>query len=215
MTGTLLFRLEGLQSWGVYGTQDARDSLDAPSLSGVVGFLANALGRKRGEDLSDLSSLTFGVRVDREGVPSEDFQMVGGAASVDGKKLHTAVRHKRHLEDAVFLAGLYGELALLRTVHEALKHPARPLFLGRKSQPPFAPPYLPDGIKVSEGLETALRTYPWLVAHSELKTVLECPAGLGLRLILPGDEQFHPSGPDPLYRWRGVRTDTVRLGLCT
>ena len=65
-----------------------------------------------------------------------------------------------YLADAAFLVGLEGEkLALLNTLHHALKHPHWFLFLGRKAFVPGEPVWIPNGVRENEALEAALQNY--------------------------------------------------------
>ena len=74
---TLLLRFAApLQAWGTDSKFDIRRTDREPSKSGVTGLLAAALGRRRDADLSDLCSLRFGVRTDREGRLIRDFHTV-------------------------------------------------------------------------------------------------------------------------------------------
>lgn len=87
---TLLIRLEAfLQSWGNRSPYNDRDTLTRPTKSGVIGLLAAADGHDRdehredGDDflpLAELAALRFGVRADRPGHLTCDFQTSGGGA---------------------------------------------------------------------------------------------------------------------------------------
>jgi len=78
MASVLLFRLEGpQQAWGADGAYRDRPTASEPTLSGVVGLLANSLGRRRGESNDDLCALAFAVRCDRDGTLSRDYQIAG------------------------------------------------------------------------------------------------------------------------------------------
>lgn len=155
---TLLLRLAApMQSWGVGSKFDTRTTEREPTKSGVLGLLAAAFGIRRDdtEALLELSSLRFGVRVDREGALLHDFHMAHGQKS-------DYVTHRYYLSDAIFLCGLEsGDDALLERCVQALTHPIFPLFLGRRSCPPTLP--LVCGIREKD-LETALRTEPRLCA---------------------------------------------------
>lgn len=135
-----------LQSWG--GPVPAvyeRPTDTMPSLSGVVGIIANALGRFRAEPISDIASgAELAVRADRPGSLLRDFHTVGtpgryAMASSTGKHLkHPVVTDRYYLSDAAFLV-VYtpppdGMPAV--DVFEALLNPSRPLYLGRRSCPP-------------------------------------------------------------------------------
>ena len=65
---SLILRLAApMQSWGAQSRFSVRDTGREPSKSGVVGMLAAALGRARGDDIDDLMQLCMAVRVDRDG----------------------------------------------------------------------------------------------------------------------------------------------------
>ena len=137
---TLLLRLSGpMQSWGTTSRFDERDTGLEPSKSGVIGLLCAALGRDRTKPLDDLARLRMGVRVDREGVLSRDFQTATGVAG-KAQLGRTVVSPRFYLADAKFLVGLQGaDEALLATLHTALAQPVRHLALGRRSFPPGEP----------------------------------------------------------------------------
>lgn len=153
---TLLMRLAApMQSWGVDGKYDRRGTERAPTKSGVVGFVAAALGRRRNEGIEDLAALCFGVRIDREGALLHDYHTA--------KSIRSAyVTHRYYLCDAVFLAGLEGDEALLREIERALNRPMFPLFLGRRSCPPEGRISL--GVR-AQSLLDALKDEPTLVEN--------------------------------------------------
>ena len=62
----------------------------------------------------------------------------------------------------MFLAGIEGDKALLEGIDEALRHPAFPLYLGRRSCPPTHPVSL--GLRKTTLLD-ALRDEPWLASE--------------------------------------------------
>ena len=81
-TATVVFRLAGpMQSWGAtartHGGGGRRPSNDHPTKTGVIGFVANALGRDRADDISDLAALRYGCRADRPGTMAGDFHTAG------------------------------------------------------------------------------------------------------------------------------------------
>lgn len=67
-----------MQSWGVSPMWEDRSTISRPTFSGVVGMVANALGRDVADDISDLRGLTFAVRADRPGHVMTDDQTAGG-----------------------------------------------------------------------------------------------------------------------------------------
>ena len=151
---TLLLRLSGpLQSWGVnLKDENNRITEQIPTKSGVIGLLAAALGRRREESIEDLSSLRFGVRVDRVGELHREPQ----TANVHNQR-HTPTRH--YLKDAVFLAGVEGDEVLLEQIECALRHPVFPLSLGRSSYHPEG--RLSLGIRRGKSLYDALCEEAW------------------------------------------------------
>lgn len=149
---TLLLRLAApLQSWGEDSKFETRRTRREPTKSGVIGLLAAALGRRRDEPLDDLIRLRFAVRVDQEGELLRDFHTARNAKTA-------YVTERYYLADAVFLAGLESEdEEFLRSLDAALRAPAFPLFLGRRSCPPTPP--LSLGV-TPESLEEALAAAP-------------------------------------------------------
>lgn len=146
---TLLLRLAApLQAWGTDSKFEVRRTNREPSKSGVIGLLAAALGLRRDADLSRLSALRFGVRVDRNGEVIKDFHMAKAEKT-------SYLTYRYYLSDAIFLVGLESEdRSFLEQIERALRKPCFPLFLGRRSCPPTLPLVL--GIR-EDALETALR----------------------------------------------------------
>lgn len=179
MADVLVLRLSApLQSWGGHSRHTTRGTLTHPTKSGVVGLCAAALGRPRGTDLSDLSALRLGVRVDRPGTLLVDFHTVSAASHgpLDPKaqRLPTSgggrlkpgegkVSRRAYLQDAVFVAALEATddapRALLHAVEAALRRPRYPLFLGRRSCPPDRPVLL--GLYRDANLTAVLAEIPW------------------------------------------------------
>ena len=146
---TLLLRLAApLQAWGTDSKFEVRRTNREPSKSGVIGLLAAALGFRRDADLSELSALRFGVRVDRNGEVIKDFHMAKAEKT-------SYLTYRYYLSDAIFLVGLESEdRSFLEKIERALRNPCFPLFLGRRS----CPPTLPLVLGIREGaLEIALR----------------------------------------------------------
>lgn len=186
---TLLLRLQSpMQSWGISSHFTERDTGREPSKSGVIGLICSAMGRPRDADLTDLSGLRMGVRVDKEGVLQKDFQVAQNIMQADGKKVreNPEISTRYYLADAVFLVGLEGNEAFLTTIHQALKDPHWLVYLGRKAFPPGKPVYLPDGL-INKGLESALKEYPALIKteNSFVRMVLEDPLGEFVRNDVP------------------------------
>lgn len=209
MPHTLLIPLVGpMQSWGSRSRFGDRDTHPEPTKSGVLGLVCAALGRGRGETLTDLNALLFGVRVDRAGHPQTDYQTAKPLPGDSANDKDSAILSTRHyLADARFLVGWEGEnLALLRQIEDALKNPQWTLSLGRKSYPLTLPPFLPDscGGSVREGvdLKTALTAEPWRFLTPRegcdgtprtLRLLLEDPTGTDTFLDAPlhfGERRF-------------------------
>ncbi|MFV0534004.1 MAG: type I-E CRISPR-associated protein Cas5/CasD [Cumulibacter sp.] len=151
----LLLRLAGpMQSWGDASRFTRRDTRMMPTKSGVLGLLAAADGRRRTDPIEDLTRLRFGVRVDQPGSLQRDFQ-----TAIDwdtGRSMPLSYRY--YIADAVFVAGLEGDRALLEALAERVRRPEFPLYLGRRTCPVTDPVFLS---LVDDGLEAALRGHPW------------------------------------------------------
>lgn len=162
---TLLLRLAGpLQSWGVDSKFEIRDTLDFPTKSGVIGLLAAALGYSRGESLDRLNALNFGVRIDREGQRLTDYHIAKSEKD-------TYVTKRIYLADAVFLVGLESDnRVFLEELQDALKAPAYPLYLGRRSCVPEMP--LVIGIRDTSLLMT-LKNEPSQLSDWQKKTIAD------------------------------------------
>lgn len=155
----LILRFSGpLQSWGDVALDPRRPTRRFPARSALAGLLASALGWRyedgmRTNSLQD--SLDYAVREDEPGTVILDYQIAnlgampdrgwtrwgverrGGSAREDPQPLF-----KEYLADArlsVALGLLDDASVSLDEVESALRRPARPLFLGRKSCPPISP----------------------------------------------------------------------------
>ncbi len=149
---TLLLRIDSpLQSWGTELKLKDHPTDRFPSKSGIIGMIASAFGRRRDEDISDLATLRFGVRIDSQGTIIRDFQV---SRTADGKS--SKIGYREYLSDAIFTCGLEGNEEILQKIQYALLHPAYPLFAGRRGCPITAE--LVQGIVQSE-LLSALSVY--------------------------------------------------------
>ncbi len=188
MPTLLLQCVAPLQAWDTQSNFGVRTTGREPSKSGIIGLLCAALGRSRGESVDDLAKLRMGVRVDQEGQILRDWHTAGASGylraggTIEQTNVITSTRY--YLSDAAFLVGLEGqERELLQELHDALNHPRWLLFLGRKSCPPSAPPYLADGLQDAD-LLTALVEHPWLSRNKRYYEKLKRDNPRGLRLIL-------------------------------
>lgn len=159
---TLLLRFAGpLQAWGADSRFDVRRTNREPTKSGVIGLIASALGLRRDAPLDELNRLYFGVRVDREGVLLRDLHTV----RKDKNTSYMTTRY--YLSDAVFLIGLHSDdEALMQRLEHAMRNPAHPLFLGRRSCPPEGRVCL--GLRQMP-LEEALKSEPSLIPPKPFK----------------------------------------------
>ena len=176
---TLLIRMAApLQAWGTDSKFETRRTGREPSKSGIVGFLAAALGYRRDEDdkIAELGRLHIGVRVDKEGTLLRDYHTVHGAKSA-------YVTNRYYLSDAIFLVGVESkDEQMIEKLANALEHPVFPLFLGRRSCPPTLPISL--GIRQSE-LKNALESEPWLLPEWRKKK----ERAATYRFIMDSDER--------------------------
>ncbi|GGU37931.1 type I-E CRISPR-associated protein Cas5/CasD [Actinomadura livida] len=175
----LMLRLAGpLQSWGDQSRFNRRETRPEPTKSGILGLLAAAQGRRREDPPGELLDLALGVRVDQAGTLLRDYHTVSDyrgrplpQAAVSAKGVqkptspakYTHVTQRYYLQDAVFVVGISGPPALVDTLTAALRRPAFPLALGRRSCPPTQPLILGthDG-----GLNEALGEQPWQAGHA-------------------------------------------------
>ncbi len=166
--GTLLLKLAGpLQSWGAESRFTERKTRHEPTKSGAIGLLAAAMGRRRTDSISDLTSLRFGVRIDQPGHYECDYQAAhtrkwNKESLVWEFDKSLPLSHRYYLADAVFVVGFEGDLAPLEACKKALEHPLFPLFLGRRACPPSDKVLL--SFEETSDLEQALRNVGWQAA---------------------------------------------------
>jgi CRISPR system Cascade subunit CasD len=200
-----------MQSWGTQSRFSHRDTGHEPSKSGVIGLVCAALGKPREEAPNDgfptlrqLSALTMGVRVDREGRIERDYHTAQNILKARAKNPNnplkneikdTELSERFYLADASFLVGLRGEAALLARIEAALRNPAWSLFLGRRAFPPTRAPIPPAFFKgkpwaaLDEAeLPSALVRVPWIKPKrfpEKLRFVLDDPSGVDVRQDMP------------------------------
>ena len=204
---TLLLPLIGpMQAWGLDARFGVRTTALEPSKSGVIGLFCAALGRDRSAPIDDLAVLRFGVRVDREGTLMRDFHTALEVVAAGNAGTSTVVSERWYLADASFIAGFEGDAELLNTVHQALRHPCWPVFLGRKACLPSVPLFAPDGL-VDESLDGALRSWHLndVVGASSRRLVIEDTAGPQLRPDQPAG-----SFAERRFTTRRVRTEFMQ-----
>lgn len=177
----LVLRLAGpLQSWGSRSQFNRRDTNAEPTKSALVGLLAAADGRRRGQPIEDLLQLRFGIRSDQPGSLLRDYHTVStltgeplpsSATNAKGVQKRstgksprvTAVTERFYLQDAVFVAAVQGDSNLLRGLAEAIVKPGFPLALGRRSCVPTLPILLSAESSVlwPGRIEDILLQVPW------------------------------------------------------
>lgn len=192
------------QSWGTVSKFDRRGTNRFPTKSGIVGLLANALGRDYEDPVTDLAALSLGVRIEIPGRFTSDFHTVSdylgrGLPSAEvnprgmqkrnpNKYNHISVRD--YIDDATFVAALHGPAALIRQLADAVVRPARTLYLGRRSCVPTG--NLLIGVYAAGDIDAVLSDIPWQASdwmqevhmrtHGQcssvtLETVLDDPRG--------------------------------------
>ncbi|NGO75770.1 type I-E CRISPR-associated protein Cas5/CasD [Streptomyces sp. YC504] len=212
-TSVLLLRLAApLQSWGDRSAFNRRETRPEPTKSGIVGLLAAAAGRPRHAPIDDLAGLSLGIRIEQPGTILRDFHTVSdhrgrpllsSAVTAKGQQKSTSpakythVTQRFYLQDAIFLAAIEGPGDLVTTLEHAVRRPAFPLALGRRSCAPTQPLFL--GQRTGT-LQTVLRTEPWQAspavrrrwgrdngnaAHVDLPATLDDPAGDDVRDDVP------------------------------
>jgi len=220
----LLMRLEGpLQAWGGASKWVVRDTDDTPTLSGVVGMICAALGRRRDEPLDEFGGARMAVRVDREGMVMRDYHTVGakignvkaeGGIKYSHGTIETLVSERYYLCDASFLVALVASAASVEKWADHVRDPVWPPYLGRKSCPPSLPVF--EGVETSlcgpkkrkpaDMLLAVLKSRPW---RPRLRSVDKPPEHI--RIQVPADMHHPGAYPKPdvplsfLYRTFDVR----------
>ena len=202
MAKHLLLRLEGpLMAFGGETIDNLGKIRDFPAQSMLTGLIANALGWRREDAAAHdrlQARLVFGARLDRAGARFTDFQTAElrkddagwttsgrpeGRAGGDGTYKGQHLRYRDYHADAAVLVALRFDLAdeapTLDGIADALRRPARPLFLGRKPCLPAVPLFA--GWIDAPDVLTALRDAAALAANTRPRVLW--PAGEG---ELPG-----------------------------
>jgi CRISPR system Cascade subunit CasD len=194
----LILRLRGpLMAFGDVAVDEIRPTDLLPGLSFMTGLLGNALGWMyiHGDRLQALQDrLRLAARLERPGEPLRDYQTAyinknkdmlwrsrGSPLKRTNKSDGESIvqRERFYRADAAVTAALSLEppdaSPSVDDIENALRRPARPLFLGRVNCPPSGPLYRGERVQ-ADSLEDALRAAspqqgaqvpPWLT---------ECPA---------------------------------------
>lgn len=161
------------QSWGTSSKFDRRDTNRFPTKSGIVGLLANALGRDYQDSIADLAALSLGIRIETPGRFASDFHTVSDylgrglpSAEVNPRGIqkrnpnkfnHISVRD--YIDDAAFAAVLHGPATLIHQLADAVTRPARALYLGRRACMPTG--NLLIGTYAAGDIDAVLSDLPW------------------------------------------------------
>ena len=134
-----------MASWCVDEAHRYRPTQRTPGRYAIVGFLACALGRRRGDDMRDLHHLDIEVAnthpPDGQEGTFVDYHTIRGAATYDGKSCdRTAITHRQYLTQVSYEVLVKGPDHLIDEVAEALRYPRWQLYLGRRSCPLSRPP---------------------------------------------------------------------------
>ncbi|MFI2209618.1 type I-E CRISPR-associated protein Cas5/CasD [Streptomyces sp. NPDC020141] len=209
-SAVLVLRLAGpLQSWGGPSRYNRRETHPQPTKSGVLGLLAAAQGRPREAPITDLLALRLGVRTDQPGSLLRDYHTVSDhrglpmpSSQVSAKGIqkktspakYTGVTQRYYLQDAVFTAALHGPAPLLEALERAIRTPAFPLSLGRRSCPPTGP--VSKGLHPDAPLLDALSSVPWLASHHHKKQTPGTLVALAATLEDPNGAHTLADTPD-------------------
>ncbi|MEO3978044.1 type I-E CRISPR-associated protein Cas5/CasD [Streptomyces sp. CAU 1734] len=218
-SAVLVLRLAGpLQSWGRPSRYNQRETHHQPTKSGVLGLLAAAEGRPREAPIGDLLGLLLGVRTDQPGSMLRDYHTVSDhrglpmpSSQVNAKGIqkktspakHTGVTKRYYLQDAVFTAALRGPAPLLEALEHAVRNPAFPLALGRRSCPPAG--RISMGLYPDSTLADVLSGVPWQAAAHHRNRTRSARVTLAATIEDPDGEHRIDDTPDTY----NLRTGTI------
>jgi CRISPR system Cascade subunit CasD len=153
-----LYLMAPMQSWGASSKFGERETLDAPTRSGLLGMLAAACGVDKNDAacdrrwLSRAAELALSIYAFRRGDRMTDFHTVGSRydtdapwqrrmipTTADGKPRGTDVTHRDYLSDSVFGAVLSGDDIFVSEIAVGIADPVWGVWLGRKSCIPTEP----------------------------------------------------------------------------
>ena len=198
-----MFRLYGpIVAWGDTAVGEYRPSSAQPSRTAVLGLLAAALGIRRDQEDGLISldrSVAVALRLDLPGEVLRDYHTT--QVPPEGKKLryytrgdetrsaklHTILSQRDYRTDSaatVALCQAEVNFELLGRWQAALRSPALPLYLGRKSCP------------------LALPTDPQIVEAIDFKAAFAAYPGCDVQLRALGWSDRHPS-EHIRYFWEG------------
>jgi len=144
MRDYLILKLQGpMQSWGKDSFEGLRPSELFPGRSALLGLLGACLGVERTDQqrLQDLaSSVSFAVRVDKQGQKMTDYHTVKDAREdYRGLKSHDTIQTWReYWQDACYTVAVWANanaVVSLADIEQAIKQPFYTPVLGRRSCP--------------------------------------------------------------------------------
>ena len=193
-------------------------TLEFPIKSLITGLIANALGWRRAErewhqQLQD--RIVMGVRLDRPGTELRDFHTAQLSANDRGWTTHGApegraggaasyksphIRQRYYRADALITVALRLEPSedapTLNEVAMALDHPARPLFIGRKTCLPSGPLLAGPPVEAESVLDALLQ---WPLSAVSTGRNGGLAADRRIKLVIPAREG-PPPGPYRVMR---------------
>jgi len=188
---SVFVRLEGaVQSYGLFGRWEIRDTAQVPTKSAIVGICAAALGLTTKDEALIVAisrAIRLGVRVNRSGILYRDdyHAITEGVERTGGWGSQAKITRRDYLCDAAFTAVIQSsDTELIRCLAEALLDPYYDIYLGRKANSPAMPLF--DGVGNYADLVTALRSHPWYAREvdRELRVntyaVVDCKVGEGM-----------------------------------
>lgn len=143
-----------LQSWGLRGCFNNRDTHDFPTKSAITGMLCAAMGLTRNDpsSLGKMSSFTMLAVTVKRGSIYTDYHTVGQGHSDIMRQIptassfmdkdnhrHNAETDRDYLCDYTFIVILTGDVSFIDRCAEALDNPVYSVFLGRKACIPSRP----------------------------------------------------------------------------
>ena len=186
-------------SFGDSARAERRRTTLMPPKSALAGMVAAALGIERGDDGAHeaLNRYGFAVQSLSESAPLRDFHTVqsvpesvtgtatrGAAIAKAGRRIHTLVTIRDYRTDIALRAAMWTDSPrwTLAEIAQALRAPAFPLYIGRRSCPLASP-------------TRALLVH----ARTPLEALVESPAPIWMPSVRPGlvcSDPFPGGSPD-------------------
>lgn len=135
MTTTVVFRAcAPTQSWGAVGNaSDIRPTSTHPLPSTITGLICSAMNIDRSDTdgIARIARASMVFRLDQQGNIRNEFQTISNTLSADLKPRGTIMSQRGELQDACITIFCTWPDDTGTDVRDALRHPARPLHLGR------------------------------------------------------------------------------------